>query len=501
LRKRSWWGWGWADEALDAHELDQLADRVRAFLPLDGKIASEPSVPELRASRLRPPSFAQSRSDDEARASHTYGKAYRDVVRCLQRDLAAPPDLVIYPSEAGEVVATLSWAAERGVAVIPYGGGSSVVGGVEYRGPDRPFVSLDLSKLDDVLEVDEVSLAVRTEAGIFGPTLEHRLRPYGLTLRHFPQSFEFSTVGGWLATRAGGHFATGYTHIDDLVESMSVITPTGIAQTARVPASGAGPEPNRLWLGSEGALGVITEAWLRVQRRPVYKESAAITFESFAKAVNATRLIAQSGLNPANCRLLDPLEAMLNAGALDGGSRLILGFESADHPVSTQLKRAVEICRSQGGTPSEAEKWRGTFLRAPYLRDGMARLGAVVETFETACTWSNFDALHAAVVEAVSPGFVTCRFTHVYPDGPAPYFTAYCGAARGSEIAVWDELKAHASQALIANGGTITHHHAVGRDHVPWYQPPGPFAEALRAVKKTLDPQGILNPGVLGLTR
>ncbi|GIH11539.1 alkyldihydroxyacetonephosphate synthase [Rhizocola hellebori] len=496
---RSWWGWGWADQALDAHELEQLADRVRAFLPLDGEITRVPAVPELRAPRLKPPSSVECRADDEARASHSYGKAYRDVIRCLNQDLASPPDLVVYPADADEVQRAMAWAAERGAAVIPYGGGSSVVGGVEYRGADRPVVVLDLSKLDEVLEIDEVSLAVRTQAGIFGPALEHRLRPKGLTLRHFPQSFEFSTVGGWLATRAGGHFATGYTHIDDLVESMSVLTPTGMAHTARVPASGAGPEPNRLWLGSEGALGVITEAWLRVQQRPVHKEGVAIAFETFGQAVTATRLIAQSGLNPANCRLLDPLEAMLGAGALDGGSRLILGFESADHPVSAQLKRAIEICRGQGGVASDAEKWRGTFLRGPYLRDGLARLGVVVETFETACTWSNFESLHTAVLEAVAPGFVTCRFTHVYPDGPAPYFTVYATAPRGGEVAVWDELKAHASQALLANGGTITHHHAVGRDHVPWYHPPGPFTEALRAVKRTLDPQGILNPGVLGL--
>ncbi len=498
MRKRSWWGWGWADEALDPHELDQLAERVRAFLPLDGLVTEEPEVPELRASRLRPPSFGASRDDALARASHTYGKAYRDVIRCLHGTLPNPPDLIVYPASLREVEDVLGWASDQGAVVIPFGGGSSVVGGVEYRG-DLPVAVLDLSKLDKVLEVDETSLAVRTEAGIFGPALEQHLRPQGLTLRHFPQSFEFSTVGGWLATRAGGHFATGYTHIDDLVEAMTVVTPGGTSQTARVPASGAGPEPNRLWLGSEGALGIITEAWLRVQRRPVHKEGVAVTFDTYPQAVTATRLIAQSGLNPANCRLLDPLEAMLGAGALDGASRLVLGFESADHPVSANLERALDICRAHGGVPGSADQWRGTFLRGPYLRDGLARLGVVVETFETACTWSAFEALHAAVLDAVSPGFVTCRFTHVYPDGPAPYFTVYAAGTRGGEVAIWDELKARASQAIVANGGTITHHHAVGRDHVPWYRPPALFTEALRSVKATLDPQGILNPGVLGL--
>ncbi|HCT79439.1 MAG TPA: FAD-binding oxidoreductase [Micromonosporaceae bacterium] len=499
MRKRSWWGWGWEDQALDQEGLDQLAKRVRDLLPLDGDVTPIPEVSALKEG-LNPSEIGVARRDDaETRAAHTHGKAYRDVIRNLRGELTRPPDWVWYPANEDEVERVLEWAAQANAAVIPFGGGTSVVGGIEYRGPERPMTVMDLSNMDKVLEIDETSLAVRAQAGIFGPALEDRLRPHGLTLRHYPQSFEFSTLGGWLATRAGGHFATGYTHIDDLVESMRVVTPAGVAETQRVPASGAGPEPNRLWLGSEGALGVITEAWVRVQRRPSFKESAAVSFEDYQRAVAATREIAQSGLGPANCRLLDPLESMLGAGASDGASRLILGFESADHPVSVAMQRAVEICASHGGLVAEADQWRGTFLKAPYLRDGLARLGVVVETFETACTWSNFERLHIAVLEAVSPAFVTCRFTHVYPDGPAPYFTVYAAGRRGAEVEIWDELKAKASAALVANGGTITHHHAVGRDHLPWYTPTEPFALALRAVKQTLDPHGILNPGVLGL--
>jgi alkyldihydroxyacetonephosphate synthase len=500
---RSWWGWGWTERSLTDAECLQLGGRVKPFLPLDGKLTPPPSCPSLPAPRLRPPSALEGlfTADPEIRAGHTYGKAYRDVVRNLRGDLACPPDWVAFPRREDDVTAILDWAATQGVAVIPYGGGSSVVGGVEYRGPDRPVISLDLSILDDVPEVDETSLAVRAQAGILGPALEDRLRPYGLTLRHFPQSFEFSTLGGWLATRAGGHFATGYTHIDDLLEAMRIVTPTGTVQTQRVPASGAGPEPNRLWLGSEGALGVITEAWVRVQRRPEFRSGASVSFPSFAAALQATRDVAQSGLLPSNCRLLDPMESYLGAGAEDGGVRLLLGFESADHPVVRQLDRALEICRGHGGQLSEKDavgRWRGTFLRAPYLRDGLARLGVVVETFETACTWSSFEALHEAVVEAAAPALVACRFTHVYPDGPAPYFTVYAAGERGGEVEIWDDLKRRVSDALSAHGGTITHHHAVGRDHLPWYRP-GRFGDALAAVKRTLDPQGILNPGVLNL--
>jgi alkyldihydroxyacetonephosphate synthase len=414
------------------------------------------------------------------------------------------------------------------VACIPFGGGSSVAGGVEcdvgeaYAG----VVSLDLTRLDRVLEIDRTSRAARIQGGALGPVLEDQLRPHGLTLRHYPQSFEFSTLGGWLATRSGGHFATVYTHIDDMVESMRVITPTGTSESRRLPGSGAGPSPDRLFLGSEGSLGVITEAWMRLQDRPRWKGSAAVHFTSFDDGVEAVRALGQSALFPTNCRLLDAGEAALNAGAPDVGALLVLGFESADHPVDAWLARAIELTADHGGTVPAGPKlvdrsaaeagansgdavdaWRASFLRAPYLRDAMVRCGVLVETFETACTWDRFAELHATVTETVERllhelcggGGITCRFTHVYPDGPAPYFTVVAPSRFGSELAIWDEVKAAASEALLAAGATITHHHAVGRDHDPWYrrQRPKVVERALAAAKRELDPTGILNPGVI----
>jgi alkyldihydroxyacetonephosphate synthase len=249
---------------------------------------------------------------------------------------------------------------------------------------------------------------------------------------------------------------------------------------------------------------VVTAAWVRVQRRPTFLASAAVRFEHFDAAVAATRAVVQSGLRPANCRLLDPLEAMLGAGVTDGSCRLLLGFESADVPVDALLQRAAELCRDSGGTVDDEgrqARWRGTFLRAPYQRDALARLGVIVETFETACTWTAFGDLHAAVTDSLTQAgaVVACRFTHVYPDGPAPYFTVYAPGRRGAEVQQWDELKVRASEAIAAHTGTITHHHAVGRDHRPWYdrERPEPFAAAMRAAKAALDPTGMLNPGVL----
>jgi alkyldihydroxyacetonephosphate synthase len=439
------------------------------------------------------------------RAAHARGKAYRDVVRNLAGDLPNPPDLVVFPRSEGDIVAVFDWATEARAAVVPYGGGTSVVGGVEYRG-DLPWISLDLSMMDGIEDVDETSRAARIQAGITGPALEDALRPSGLTLRHYPQSFEFSTLGGWLATRAGGHFATGYTHIDDYVEALRVVTPVGVGESLRVPASGAGPSPDRLWLGSEGSLGVIVSAWVRLLRRPRFRARRAVRFDGYPAGVAAARDIVQSGLRPGNCRVLDPLESMLSTGRAE--ACLLLGFESADHPVDAELARAVELCAAHRGdveesTSDTADEWRGAFLRAPYRRDALARLGVVVETFETACTWDRYDGLHASVVDAVSgcgvPAIATCRLTHIYPDGPAPYFTVYAAGRRGAEVEIWDLVKAAVSEAIAARGGTITHHHAVGRDHRPWYdrQRPEPFALALHAAKRVLDPSSILNPGVL----
>jgi len=538
-RTRSWWGWGTVEDAVSGPERAALTARAAALMPGAVLAAHEPpdvASLDLPPVRLVPPASLASLCSTEPtdRAAHSRGKAFRDVVRNLSGDLRDVPDLVVRPVHERDVTDVLDWCSRAAVAVVAYGGGSSVVGGVEPRldgdhaGDYAGVISLDLGRLDRVLEVDRTSRAARIQAGVLGPQLENQLRPHGVTLRFFPQSFEFSSLGGWLATRAGGHFATLHTHIDDLVESLRVVTPAGTSESRRLPGSGAGPSPDRLFLGSEGILGVITEAWMRLQDRPRWRRGASVHFADYAAAVDATRAVAQSGLHPANCRLLDPAEAFLNTGAATGGGLLVLGFESADHPVDASMDRAVELCREHGGTvpasppgtppavggrddeggrDTATAAWRSSFLRMPYRRDALAQHGMIVETFETACTWDRFPALHAAVVEAGTSalreicggGVLTCRFTHVYPDGPAPYFGVYAAGRWGSQVQQWDELKAAVSDVITANGATITHHHAVGRDHRPWYdrQRPDLFAAALGAAKQQLDPAGVLNPGVL----
>ena len=332
-----------------------------------------------------------------------------------------------------------------------------MVGGVEppAGGDWRGSVSIDLTRLDRVLEVDHTSRAARIQGGVLGPSLEDQLRPHNYTLRHYPQSFEFSTLGGWIATRSGGHFATLYTHIDDFVESVRVVTPTGVIESRRLPGSGAGPSPDRMFIGSEGILGIITEAWMRLQDRPKFRAGASVAFADFMAGADAVRAVAQAGLYPANCRLLDAGEAA-NAGANQGEAAvLVLAFESADHELEPWMKRALEICADLGGKIPEgagrtrtdtaathegaAGAWREAFIKAPYLRDSLAAMGIVTDTFETAITWDRFPDYHAQLMETgtdairriCGQGTMTCRFTHAYPDGPAPYYTILAPGKRG----------------------------------------------------------------------
>ncbi len=560
-RRRKHWGWGFEDEQPSVEELRAAAAGLAAHLGFPPAEVEQPvsleriALPSARV--LPPPALAEiCSSDAHARASHALGKSYCDVVRGFRGDFSHAPDFVAHPREDSDLERLLEWCSAERVAAIPYGGGTSVVGGVEpavdssYNGA----VTIDLGALRRVIEVDDVSRAALIQGGATGPDLEAQLAEHGLTLRHFPQSFELSTLGGWIATRAAGHFATVWTHIEDFVESVRALTPVGMWTSQRLPGSGAGPSPDRMLVGSEGTLGIITEAWVRVQPRPTHRASAGVRFRTFAAGAECVRALSQSGLHPANCRLIDPAEARLTMSGDGTFALLVLGFESSDHPVGFLMDRALAICaehggvarerrgssgagdgsssvsgsgvepdsgggsggesgpgggsaRSAAGEASDVGAWREAFLRAPYVRDVFVAMGVLSETFETAVTWDRFPRFHervtaaaqAAAKDVSGAAHVSCRFTHVYPDGPAPYYTVLTPALRGEEVEQWAAIKAAVSEVIVAEGATITHHHAVGRDHRPWYdrQRPDPFAAALRGAKAAVDPQGIMNPGVL----
>jgi len=536
------WGWGYADAGLTEAEQTHVVN-LATQLGASSAPGAAPQLDEfeLRAPRIEAPAaLAPILSDTPYdRVTHGYGKSFADLVRMQQRDMPNPPDYVAFPRTEDDIDRLMEFAASSGAALIPFGGGTSVCGGVEpdVGGDYGAVISVDLQHLNRVVEVDRSSRAALIEGGALGPELETALKPHNLTLRHFPQSFEFSTLGGWIATRAGGHFATNYTHIDDFVESVRMLTPAGAMESRRLPGSGAGPSPDRMMIGSEGTLGFVTRAWMRLQDRPRFRASASINFPGMPQATAAVRAISQAGLFPSNCRLLDPLEAMAN-GVGDGSTALlVLAFESADHPLQAWMARALELVADHGGSwdagsvdrsmstqkPAKegegehrkgaAGDWRNQFLRAPYYRNYLTPAGLIVDTFETSITWDRFDEFYAGVQQRVgkvlrevsgADPMLSCRFTHVYPDGPAPYFTYYCKGTNSGDMASmldrWRTIKLAANEAVTSLGGTVTHHHAVGRDHRPQgydQQAPALFRQAFAGARQVLDPSGMMNPGVL----
>ena len=527
-KRLKYWGWGHEGDGLDAREtqalLSTFADGYGIRPTDDGAFPTLDAI-ALPAPRLTPPANLASLCTDDPheRALHAFGQSQPDSIRCYMGDFAHAPDMIAYPESAEDIARLLGWCGDAGAALIPHGGGSSVVGGVTSDVGDRfnGVVALDMARMGKVLEIDDTSRAARIQAGARGPALEAQLKPSGLTLRHFPQSFEHSTLGGWIATRSGGHFATLYTHIDDLVESVSMTTPTGDIVSRRLPGSGAGPSPDRFMMGSEGTFGVITEAWVRLQGRPKYKATAGYRFAGFLDAACAVRAVAQAGLFPANVRIVDDIELRVN-GAGDGSFTLmVVSFESADHPIDAWMTRAEECCLDHGGQVDVAWRdnpranlegtvgaWREAFIRMPYNRERLTPRGIISDTFETSVTWDRFESFYHSIRETTAQairdvtgqaGAVSCRFSHAYPDGPAPYFAFHAQGRKGALLEQWQAIKDAASEALIREQGTITHHHAVGRDHQKWYerQRPALFGDVLAAAKRRLDPHGILNPGVI----
>jgi len=522
MTKRKFWGWGYSDYEVDAATIEQFKTMIKMSFGVKELRKIEPptlSDIELRAPRFDLPesfqNYCTSASID--RASHCYGKSYRDVWRGLHGQFDNPPDYIAYPTTEEQILDLMRYAANNGIDLIPFGGGSSVVGGVEPSKESKGVITVDMKHFDQVLSIDKESRTARIQGGVYGPHMEAQLKAHEYTLRHFPQSFEFSTLGGWIATRSGGHFATLFTHIDEFVQAVRMVTPDGIMDTRPLPGSGAGPSEERFICGSEGTLGIITEATMRLQDIPKFKETVTVNFEEWEDGVAASRALSQSGLFPSNARLISKMEAFTNGLGNGSDTVLIVGFESQDHAVTGKMDRALEICDGHRGrynrhpekkkSGGSADKWKRSFLQAPYLRDEIMKYGLIVETFETAVTWDRFPAFHKAVEHAANQaikqvcgaGYITCRFTHLYPDGPAPYYSIFAKGEHGREMEQWDQIKKIVSKALIDNGGTITHHHAVGKDHQPYYrdQMSTPFHKMLTAAKTAVDPKWIMNPGTL----
>jgi alkyldihydroxyacetonephosphate synthase len=534
-----WWGWGEdgqavplspAAEDLLSAELGADPSVRKPPVPFEQVSLPEPGLPEQLKERLVTVLGAeQVRDDRETRVGHAVGRSYPDLVRIRAGDASSAPDAVVFPSSTETIAATLGLCAEHRVAVVPFGGGTSVVGGVEtVRDGFAGAIALDMGRLSATVEVDRTSLTARVDAGLLGPELERRLGEEGVTLGHFPQSFEFSTLGGWVATRSAGQASTGYGRIDELVRAVRCVTPAGELGTKAVPASAAGPSLRDLVVGSEGVLGVISEATVSVRPAPGARRYEGWSFASFAEGCDALRVMEQAGAAADVNRLSDEDEtrltmALASSGSTteklgrrylrmrghEGGCLAILGFEGSEERVEDRRRVAGGLLRAGGGVslghrPGDA--WYRTRFTTPYLRDELLDRGVLVDTLETATTWSNLGKLHEAVREALrgaldgrgTPPLAMCHVSHLYPSGGSLYFT-FLARQEDDALAQWRAAKTAASEAIVATGGTITHHHAIGRDHRQWLAAEdGELGiEVLRAAKQRLDPAGIMNPGKL----
>jgi alkyldihydroxyacetonephosphate synthase len=526
-----WNAWGDPDAA------KPLSDSIRSLLKQAFGVTSSTAA-QLKTDQvpLRPSQLASGhrealtaivgsdycRTGNHDRLLHAGGKSTLDLLRRKDSGVQEAPDAVLLPGGEDEVSAILRYCSEHGIAVVPFGGGTSVVGGLDpVRGPFDAVVTLDLRRFDQLLAFDEVSAEAEFGAGVTGPQAERLLGERGFSLGHFPQSFEFASLGGFAATRSSGQNSAGYGRFDDMVCGLRAVTPAGVLDLGRAPQSAAGPDLRQLLIGSEGVFGIITQVRVRVHSLPQAIRYEAWSFPDFATGTAALRAVTQTGTGPTVIRLSDEAETCVNlASASDaitaigetqiaGGCFAITVFEGTAAHAESRHAETRAVLAAHGGTSlgeAPARAWERSRFSAPYLRDSLLAAGALCETLETATDWSNIAALKAAVTDALTgalaesgtPALMLCHISHVYTTGASLYFTVVAGQ-RGNPIDQWRAAKTAASNAIMTLGGTITHHHAVGIDHRPWmHDEVGELgARLLRAIKSTLDPAGILNPGKL----
>ncbi|OBK86923.1 flavoprotein [Mycolicibacter sinensis] len=527
LPPMKWNAWGDPSAAIPLS--DGIRQLLKAALGIEGTPVAEVAPDQVP---LRPSTLTDThhqalaaivgeefcRIDQAGRLLRAGGKSTLDLLRRNASGSQDAPDAVLLPATDDEVAAILSYCTQQGIAVVPFGGGTSVVGGLDpIRGDFAAVISLDLRRFDELISLDKISGEAEFGAGVTGPDAERLLGEHGFSLGHFPQSFQFATLGGFAATRSSGQDSAGYGRFDDMVRGLRTITPAGVLDLGRAPASAAGPDLRQLLIGSEGVFGVITRVRVRVHPVPATTRYEAWSFPDFATGAAALRAITQTGTGPTVVRLSDEAETGVNLASTEqigeqqitGGCLAITLFEGTAEHTESRHAETRALLAAQGGTSlgeQPARAWEHGRFSAPYLRDSLLAAGALCETLETATSWSNLPTLKAAVTEALTtaladsgtPALVMCHISHVYPTGASLYFTVVAGQ-RGNPIEQWRAAKTAASEAITRTGGTITHHHAVGADHRPWMRDEvGELGvQVLRAVKATLDPAGILNPGKL----
>lgn len=549
--KSRWWGWGDLDQGFEVENRENLMPFLRENLGmsfeeerftdpgLDEIDLPEPKVEKRIIKALEDLCGDMNVSTGKFdRVSRSMGKSYRDELRFRLRQIDNPADVVVWPRDEGEITDILRLAEENDLAVIPFGGGSSVTGGVEpLLGDKKGAITMDMARMDRVLRVDPTSQTAVIQAGALGPEIEEQLNAHGFTLGHFPESFDHSALGGWIATRASGRQSTGYGDIEDMVLALRMVTPRGVIDTQKVPSTAAGPSIMQLCLGSEGILGVITEATMRIRPAPEVLDYRGLIFRNFAAGVSAIREMMQQGLMPTCVRLSDRTETALAQAlrstsgpgwkrkgedvalrllasrgySFDDGAFMVLGLEGERDEVDYLRSGILRLCRKLGGFhlgTSPGRQWYRSRHDTAYFREQLVNWGVMVDTLETAVTWENLlhlygevrSALRGALEEGGGPSLVACHVSHSYRQGASLYYTFFAPMAEeGGELEQWEKAKRAASDAIIEYGGTITHHHGIGYEHSPWMKREvGDVSlEAIKAVREVLDPADILNPGKL----
>jgi alkyldihydroxyacetonephosphate synthase len=541
-----WWGWGDTAKSYDLQSRPRFARFLQEKLHFTGEIVQQPiSLDSLEISRTRAEEdFVRKlvnifgddkvRLDDKERFLHSLGKGYLDLIHAWKGTPRSAPDVVVYPSNESQIEQLFQESAKRNFVVVPYGGATTVVGGVESRTEDaKPVVCLDFKLMNKILRVDEKSLLAEVQPGCLGPKMEQALNSAGFTLGHFPQSFEYSSIGGWVATRGAGYESTRYGKIEEMVESIRLVTPQGTIETPLVPASATGPDLRQILIGSEGTIGAITSVTLKLRKLPHSRRYVGVLFKTFAAGIEACRSMMQNEIVPNVVRLSDPNEtkASMALASHDGGSLverigtlylrksgyfgsestvMILGFEGSPGWVSFERNRALATCKSAGGFSvgsGPGRTWFKERFDLPYLRDTLMGMGVLVDTLETATIWSRLPSLHSEIMTAFGeafqelhvPGYAMAHVSHEYPTGASLYFTFMAKQLVGREEEEWHLIKDMVTDVIVNAGASLSHHHGIGIEHAKWMeQYYGHLGiRVLRAIKHELDPTGIMNPGKL----